>query len=110
MRRSRLLGHVRAALARAGIGGALLLFSCTGSPPEILEILWEVRLEQDISETDEYERLLRYVYVDATFVNAELVKLGLAEARGYPPDTKYQDLLEQREKEARQAGRGMWAK
>jgi len=70
----------------------------------------EVRLERDVSETDKYGRLLRYVYVHGVLVNAELVRLGLAEARGYPPDTKYQDLLEQREREARQAGRGMWAK
>ncbi len=70
----------------------------------------KVRLEQDVSNTDKYGRLLRYVYVDDTLVNAELVRLGLAEAKAYPPDTKYQDLLEQLEKEARQAGRGMWAK
>ena len=70
----------------------------------------KVRLERDVSETDKYGRLLRYVYVDDTLVNAELVRLGLAEARAYPPDTKYQDTLEQLEREARQAGRGMWAK
>ncbi len=70
----------------------------------------EVRLERDVSETDKYGRLLRYVYVDDTLVNAELVRLGLAVARAYPPDTKYQDMLEQLEREARQAGRGMWAK
>lgn len=70
----------------------------------------EVRLERDVSETDKYGRLLRYVYVDGVLVNAELVRLGLAEAKAYPPDTKYQDLLEQQEREARQAGRGMWAK
>ena len=70
----------------------------------------KVRLERDVSETDKYGRLLRYVYVDDTFVNAELVRQGLAEAKAYPPDTKYQDLLEQLESEARQAGRGMWAK
>jgi micrococcal nuclease len=70
----------------------------------------EVRLEPDVSETDKYGRLLRYVYTDDIFVNAELVKLGLAEAKAYPPDTKYQGLLEQLEGEARQAGRGMWAK
>lgn len=70
----------------------------------------EVRLEKDISETDRYGRLLRYVYVDDIFVNAELVRQGLAEARAYPPDVKYQDYLEQLETEARQAGRGMWAK
>jgi micrococcal nuclease len=70
----------------------------------------KVRLERDVSEMDKYDRLLRYVYVDDTLVNAELVRLGLAEARAYPPDTKYQDLLEQMEREARQADRGMWAK
>jgi micrococcal nuclease len=70
----------------------------------------EVRLERDISETDKYGRLLRYIYVNNTLVNAELVRLGLAEARAYPPDTKYQKLLEQMEREAKQAGRGVWAK
>ena len=70
----------------------------------------QVRLERDVSETDKYGRLLRYVYIDDTFVNAELVKKGLAEAIAYPPDTKYQDYLEQMEAEAREAGRGMWGK
>ena len=70
----------------------------------------EVTLERDVSETDRYGRLLRYVYVDETFVNGELVRLGLAEAKAYPPDTRHQDMLEQMESEARQAGRGMWAK
>ncbi len=70
----------------------------------------KVRLERDVSETDKYGRLLRYVYVDDTLVNAELVRLGLAVAKAYPPDTKYQDTLEQLEREARQAGRGIWAK
>jgi micrococcal nuclease len=70
----------------------------------------EVRLERDVSETDKYGRLLRYVYVDDVFVNAELVRQGLAEAKAYPPDIKYQDYLEEMEAEARKAGRGMWAK
>lgn len=69
-----------------------------------------VHLERDVSETDKYGRLLRYVYVDDTFVNAELVRAGLARAEAYPPDTKYQDYLERLEQEARQAGRGLWAK
>ena len=69
-----------------------------------------IRLERDVTETDKYGRLLRYVYVDDILVNAELVKLGLAEAKAYPPDTRYHDMLEQLEEEARQAGRGMWAK
>ncbi len=70
----------------------------------------KVRLERDVSDTDRYGRLLRYVYVDDIFVNAELVRQGLARAQAYPPDTKYQDYLEELETEARQAGRGIWAK
>jgi len=70
----------------------------------------EVRLEQDVSQTDKYGRLLRYVWVDDILVEAELVRLGLAQAHAYPPDTKYQHHLEQMEAEAREAGRGIWAK
>ncbi len=70
----------------------------------------EVRLERDVSETDRYGRLLRYVYVDNMLVNAELVRQGLAVAKAYPPDTKYQDLLAEMERQARLAGKGMWAK
>ncbi len=68
-----------------------------------------VRLERDVSQTDKYGRLLRYVYADGIFINGELVRLGLAEAKAYPPDTRYQEELEQLEKEAREGGRGMWA-
>jgi len=67
-----------------------------------------VRLEKDISETDRYGRLLRYVYVDDIFVNAELVEQGLAWAEAYEPDIKYQDILKELETEAEQAGRGLW--
>ena len=67
-----------------------------------------VTLEKDVSETDKYDRLLRYVYVDGVFVNGELVRLGYAEAVSYPPDTRYQWQLEQLEKEAKAAKRGLW--
>jgi micrococcal nuclease len=70
----------------------------------------QVRLERDFSERDRYGRLLRYVYVDDIFVNAELVRQGLAEVKAYPPDIKYQDYLEEMEAEARNEERGMWAK
>jgi micrococcal nuclease len=70
----------------------------------------EVRLERDVSQTDKYGRLLRYVYVDDVLVNAELVRQGLARSEAYPPDTKYQDRLEEMEAEAKVAGRGIWAK
>lgn len=67
-----------------------------------------VRLEKDVSDKDKYGRLLRYVYVGDIFVNAELVRQGYAEAKRYPPDTKYQDFLEELEREAKRAGRGIW--
>ena len=67
-----------------------------------------IRLEKDVSETDKYGRLLRYVYVDAIFVNAELVRQGLAWAKTYPPDTKYQDTLEKAEAESQRDGIGIW--
>ena len=69
-----------------------------------------IRLEQDVSETDKYGRLLRYVYVDNVFINAELVRQGLARAKAYPPDIKYQGYLEQMETEAKLSGRGIWTK
>jgi len=68
-----------------------------------------VRLEKDVSETDKYGRLLRYVYVGDTFVNAELVRLGYAEVVTYPPDIKYQELLLQAQVEAKENGRGLWS-
>ncbi|MDP2731228.1 MAG: thermonuclease family protein [Dehalococcoidales bacterium] len=49
----------------------------------------KVRLKRDVSETDKYGRLLCYVYVGDLFVNAELVRMGYANAVKYDPDVKY---------------------
>ena len=68
-----------------------------------------VQLERDVSETDQYGGLLRYVYVGTIFVNAELVRGGYATAWTYPPDVAYSDLFVELEREARQAERGLWA-
>jgi micrococcal nuclease len=68
----------------------------------------EIRLERDISDTDRYGRLLRYVYVDDVFVNHVLVAEGYAHARSYPPDVAFSDIFRQAEREAREAGRGLW--
>jgi micrococcal nuclease len=67
-----------------------------------------VRLEKDVSDKDNYGRLLRYVYVGDDFINAEMVRQGCAWAIAYPPDVKYQVYLEAMEKEARQLKRGIW--
>ena len=69
-----------------------------------------VTLGKDVSETDRFDRLLRYVYLsDDTFVNAELVRSGFARAVAYQPDVKCQDLLEQIQGEAQVLGLGLWA-
>jgi endonuclease YncB( thermonuclease family) len=69
----------------------------------------EVWLVKDVSETDQYGRLLRYVYlVDGTFVNAELVKEGYAQASSYPPDVKHSELFAELQTEARENERGLW--
>lgn len=72
----------------------------------------EIELEKDISETDRFGRLLRYVYVKVgeteIMVNEELVREGYAHASSYPPDVKYQEKLRIAEAEAREVGRGLW--
>ncbi len=68
----------------------------------------EVFLERDVSETNQYGRLLRYVYVDGTFVNDTLVSEGYAKASSYPPDIKYQERFLASETYARKNELGLW--
>ena len=68
-----------------------------------------VRLESDISETDKYGRLLRYVYVDNMFINETLVRKGFAQVSTYPPDVKYASLFAEAEQEAKNTSLGLWA-
>ena len=71
-----------------------------------------VVLEKDVSETDQYGRLLRYVWLHEgstwTMVNLELVRMGLASAATYPPDVKYVDLFTSTESAARSSFVGLW--
>lgn len=68
----------------------------------------QVRLERDVSNSDKYGRLLRYVYVGDTFVNKYLVAHGFAHAVSYPPDVKYQDVFRKAQRTARRNERGAW--
>jgi len=70
-----------------------------------------VILVKDVSETDQYGRLLRYVYLeDGTFVNAELIRHGLARLVTFPPDVAQTSFLKDLQAEARAAGAGMWGR
>lgn len=68
-----------------------------------------VILYRDTSETDQFDRLLRYVYSDDIFVNYELVRRGLARAKDYPPDSACQATLAEAERLARLEHLGIWA-
>jgi len=68
-----------------------------------------VELEKDVSETDQYGRLLRYVWVEGEMVNATLVREGYAMVVTYPPDVKYQQLFLELQRQARAAGEGLWS-
>ncbi|GAW92058.1 thermonuclease family protein [Calderihabitans maritimus] len=73
----------------------------------LVEGRW-VKLELDVQERDRYGRLLSYVYIGDTFVNAELVRRGYARVMTVPPNVKYADLFLSLEQEARRQKRGLW--
>lgn len=79
-----------------------------------------IYLEKDVSETDKFGRLLRYVWTDipkeindseikAKMFNSKLVSEGYAEVSTYPPDVKYQEYFTKYNAEARTANKGLWA-
>ena len=67
-----------------------------------------IRLEKDISETDKYDRLLRYVWVGDIFVNEILIREGFAQVSTFPPDVLYKDVFLAAEKQARTEMMGLW--
>jgi micrococcal nuclease len=69
----------------------------------------KVFLVKDIRETDDYGRLLRYVYVDDVFVNLELVKGGYAKLMLIPPDTSLKLELSEAQDEAYHNNLGLWS-
>jgi micrococcal nuclease len=68
-----------------------------------------VRLELDARARDQYGRLLAYVWVGDLMVNAELVRLGYAQVMTVRPNVRHQALFVKLQREARAAGRGLWA-
>ncbi|MEM5776753.1 MAG: lamin tail domain-containing protein, partial [Anaerolineaceae bacterium] len=66
-------------------------------------------LIKDVSDTDQYGRLLRYVFTGSLFVNYELAAGGWARQGDYPPDTACSQTLSEAEQTAREAKLGLWA-
>lgn len=74
-----------------------------------------VSLQKDISETDKFGRLLRYVYLklddgSLLFINDYLVRQGYAFASSFPPDVKYAQNFQEAERQAQENNQGLWSK
>lgn len=69
----------------------------------------QVRLITDKEKKDRYGRTLAHVYLkDKTWLNGEMVKLGMAHVYTFAPNFKYAKELNQLEQQARQQKLGIW--
>lgn len=74
-----------------------------------------VKLEEDITAKDRYDRLLRYVVLlsedeeqDNILINDYFVRQGWARYVASPPDNRYRDLFSSAQEEAKRERRGLW--
>ena len=85
----------------------------------------EIKMKKDVSDTDRYKRLLRYIWVPTSsplrsssegqagqeiFVNEFLAKEGFALPATFPPDVANAELFRQAAEEARLNNKGLWDK
>jgi len=68
----------------------------------------QVRLVFGVERRDVYGRLLAYIYLGRHFVNAALVRRGLARSLTIPPNDRFAPLFRGLELRAARAGRGLW--
>lgn len=81
---------------------------------ELLPKGTEVYIQQDISNTDRNDRYLRHIFIideeteDVYLLSEVLVLGGYAEARSYPPDDLYDDVLAEAQEIAEENDAGLW--
>jgi micrococcal nuclease len=69
-----------------------------------------VWLEKDVSEVDQYDRILRYVYLeDGRMVNELLVCEGFAQVSTFPPDVRYVNRFLVCQRKAQAENLGLWS-
>lgn len=68
----------------------------------------EVTLVADTEEVDQYGRLLRYVYVGETLVNAELLEAGWADTMQIAPNVRFAREFRTLRDTAKASGVGVW--
>ena len=69
-----------------------------------------VRLVFGVERRDVYGRLLAYVYLRRQFVNAALVRRGLARTLTIPPNDRFAPQFRRLEMRAARTGWGLWGK
>lgn len=67
-----------------------------------------VYLEYDVEQYDKYGRVLAYVYWNNTMVNRMLIMNGYATTMKIAPNTKYADIFEKEQKNAKDNSLGFW--
>ena len=70
-----------------------------------------LRIVRDVEARDRYDRLLAYVYRadDGLFVNLAQIRDGYARLYTFPPNVAHVDQLRDAERQAREAGAGLWS-
>jgi micrococcal nuclease len=67
-----------------------------------------VELMSGSQDRDQYGRLLRYVFVDGIFVNAELITEGYARQYAYGDERRFQQVFVQLEQYSMSKKSGLW--
>lgn len=69
-----------------------------------------VTLRFDVEKTDQYDRLLAYVYLsDGSMFNETLLEEGYAQVATFPPNVRHLGSFETAQRMAREAERGIWS-
>jgi micrococcal nuclease len=67
-----------------------------------------VRLLLGVERRDIYGRLLAYVWVHGRFLEAELLRRGLARTLPFPPNTRFAERFAGLQAVAARSGQGLW--
>ena len=68
----------------------------------------EVLIEPDVEATDQYGRILGYIWSEVGMVNWTMVRAGYAVVLTYPPNVQYVDWFESAQIMARSEEAGLW--
>ena len=68
-----------------------------------------IGMTSDVSDIDQFDRLLRYLWVGAMSINEETVRRGAALSRSYPPDTAMTERFDDAQAAAKEAELGLWS-